>query len=175
VFPLAGRAGHYPSNARFPHGSVGCIPRRRAAVPGSLGFNREAGGPLRAGHTHGSGVASLAGLATQCSVARLQANRIQICTNEGWVSQSGRLRKRNVRSRFPQRDGSLSMAYTLVYFVARISRCGMAIRNGQKKINPESDRGAERKRPSPARSQRTPSRCNFELPNKKAYCGETAG
>jgi hypothetical protein len=65
-------------------------------------------------------------------VARLQVNGLQICTYEGWVSQLGRLRKRNVRSRFPQRDGSLSlsMAYTLFYFVAQISKCGMAIRNG---------------------------------------------
>lgn len=100
------------------------------------------------------------------------ANRLQICRYEGWVSQLGRLRKWNMRSRFPQRDGSLSMAYTLVYFVAQISRCGMAIRNGQKKINPESDRGAERKRPSSARSQRTPSRCNFESPKKEADCGK---
>jgi hypothetical protein len=50
----------------------------------------------------------------------------------------------------------------------------MAIRNGQKKISPESDRGAERKRPSSAWSQRTHSRCNFESLKKKVYCGEAA-
>jgi hypothetical protein len=66
------------------------------------------------------------------------------------------------------------MAYTLVYFVAQISRCATAIRNGQKKKNPESDRGAERKRPSSAWSQQTPSRCSFESPKRKAYGGEAA-
>ena len=30
-----------------------------------------------------------ASIATQCSVARLQANRFHICTCEGWVSQLG--------------------------------------------------------------------------------------
>jgi hypothetical protein len=43
----------------------------------------------------------------------------------------------------------------------------MAIRNGQEKINPESDRGAERKRPSLARSQRTASRCNLRIAEEK--------
>jgi hypothetical protein len=50
----------------------------------------------------------------------------------------------------------------------------MAIRSGQKKINPESDRGAERKRPLSSPVSADAFKMQFRIAEEKAYCGEAA-
>jgi hypothetical protein len=55
-FRLAGRAGHYPSNARLPYGSVRQLSGTSAALSSSVGVHRDAFPAFRTSHTYGGGV-----------------------------------------------------------------------------------------------------------------------